>query len=148
FGGVNVFRMVTDGGSTSAVGSYAIAWSARVNVSSDVSKALTVQGAYFYRGPMKIERGRFEAMHWMTLSVRRKLDGDKASMTLRLSDPFKTSTFRIRAGDTKVVQVTERNFGMRMVWLAFQYNYGRPPRVRQPRQEEGSGSAFGPQPPT
>jgi hypothetical protein len=28
-----------------------------------------------------------------------------------------------------------------MVWLAFQVNYGRPPRVRQPRQDDQQGGA-------
>ena len=68
-------------------------------------------------------------------------------MTLRVNDPFGTQRFRVRAGDDNVLQITERDFGARMVWLAFQYNYGRPPRVRQQRQEqESSGSPFTPPP--
>ena len=81
------------------------------------------------------------------VSVRTKLKGDKATMTVRVNDPFNTGAFRVRAGDDKVMQITERNFGSRMVWLAFQVNYGRPPRVRQPRQEqEGGGATFIPPP--
>jgi hypothetical protein len=85
-------------------------------------------------------------MMFTNVSLRKKLKGDNASVTLRVSDPFNTGAFRVRAGDDKVVQITERNFGMRMVWLAFQFNQGRPPRVRQPRQEQEGGAPF-PTPP-
>jgi hypothetical protein len=147
FAGVNVFKMVTDGGSTSSLGSNAVTWSGRVNGTSELSKTLILQASYFYRAPMKIERGRFERQQMANIALRRKLNGDKATVTLRLSDPLNTGAFRVRAGDDKVMQITERNFGTRMAWLAFQYNYGRPPRVRQPRQDqEGSSAPFIPPP--
>jgi ferric enterobactin receptor len=146
FAGFNVFKMVTDGGSTSSLGSNAVSWSGRVNGSTELSKTLMLQASYFYRAPMKIERGQFEAMHGANFALRRKLDGDKASVTLRVNDPFGTQRFRVRAGDDYVMQITERNFGARMVWLNFQYNYGRPPRVRQVRQEQEGGPAFIPPP--
>jgi ferric enterobactin receptor len=141
FAGFNVFKMVTDGGSTSSLGSNAVSWMGRVNGSTELSKTVMLQASYFYRAPMKIERGRFEQMHMANVSLRKKLKGDKATMTLRVNDPFNTGAFRVRAGDDNVMQVTERNFGSRMVWLAFQFNYGRPPRLRQPRQEQEASSA-------
>jgi ferric enterobactin receptor len=147
FAGFNVFKMVTDGGSTSSLGSDAVTWMGRVNASSEVSKTIMLQGSYFYRAPMKIERGQFEAQHGANVAIRRKLNGDKASVTLRVNDPFGTQRFRVRAGDDFVTQITERNFGARMVWLAFQVNYGRPPRLRQPRQEDQGGSSTGFTPP-
>ena len=144
FAGFNVFKMVTDGGSTSAVGSDAVTWMARVNGSSELTKTWLIQGSYMYRAPMKIERGRFEAMQMTNFAVRKKLNGDAASVTLRVNDPFGTGVFRVRAGDDKVMQVTERNFGARTVFLNFQYNYGRPPRVRQVQQEQSGGTGFPP----
>jgi outer membrane receptor protein involved in Fe transport len=147
FAGFNVFKMVTDGGSTSSLGSNAVTWMGRVNGTTELSKTVILQASYFYRAPTKIERGQFERQQMLNFSVRKKLDGDKASVTFRVNDPFNTGAFRVRAGNDKVMQITERNFGSRMAWLAFQYNYGRPPRVRQPRQEqEGGGSAFIPPP--
>jgi len=143
FAGFNVFKMVTDGGSTSSLGSDAVTWMGRVNGSSELTKTFMLQASYFYRAPMKIERGRFEAMHGANVALRTKLKGDKATMTLRVNDPFGTQKFRVRAGNDDVLQITERNFNARMVWLAFQYNYGRPPRLRQPRQEQEGGSSSG-----
>ena len=147
FAGFNVFKMVTDGGSTSSLGSNGVTWMGRVNGTSELTKTLVLQGSYFYRAPMKIERGQFNAMHMANIALRKKLDGDKSSVTLRVNDPFNTGTFGVKAGDDKVIQITQRNFQSRMVWLAFQYNYGRPPRVRQPRQEDQGGSQAGFPPP-
>jgi hypothetical protein len=85
---------------------------------------------------MKIENGRFEAMHGLNLSLRYKLNEDKAVLGLRLADPFNTQKFRIRAGDDNVIQMTERRFGARAAWLTLQLNYGQAPKVREPRQEQ------------
>lgn len=141
FAGFNVFKMVTDGGSTSSLGSDAVTWMGRVNGSTELSKTLMLQMSYFYRAPMKLENGRFAAMQMANFALRKKLNGDKATVTLRVNDPFGTGRFRVTAGNDNVFQITERDFGNRMVWLAFQFNYGRPPRVRQPRQEEQQGGA-------
>jgi outer membrane receptor protein involved in Fe transport len=146
FAGFNVFKMVTDGGSTSAVGSDAVTWMGRVNGTSELTKTIILQASYMYRAPMKIERGRFDAQQMANFAIRKKIDGDAASVTLRVNDPFKTGTFRVRAGDDKVMQLTERNFGARTAFLAFQYNYGRPPRVRQVQQEQGQSQPGFPPP--
>jgi outer membrane receptor protein involved in Fe transport len=146
FAGFNVFKMVTDGGSTTAVGSDAVTWMGRVNGTSEITKTLILQASYFYRAPMKIERGRFDAQQMANVALRKKLDGDNSSITLRINDPFNTGQFRVRVGDDKVIQLTERSFGARTVFLAFQYNYGRPPRVRQvqPDQSSQGGAGFPP----
>jgi ferric enterobactin receptor len=141
--GFNVFRMVTDGGSTSSLGSDAVAWMSRVNGTWQATPALTVQASYFYRAPMKIERGEFGAVQSANLVLRQKVNGDKAAVTLRVLDPFNTNRFRIRAGDDNLTQLTARNPGVRGVFLGYQYNFGRPPRVRAPRaDEESRGPGF------
>ena len=92
----NVYKMVTDGGSESSLGSSAVTWSSRVNATSQVTSAFIVQASYFYRAPVTIERGRFEAMHGLNLSFRYKLNEDKAVIGLRLADPFNTQKFRVK----------------------------------------------------
>ena len=143
FSSFNVFKMVTDGGSQSAVGSNAVTWSARFNATSNLTQTFTVQGSYFYRAPMKIERGRFSAFQGTNISLRKKLNGDKAIIGLRFNDPFNTNRFRIVAGDDNVIQLTQRNFGAHSTWLTFQYNYGQAPRVREtqppPSTEQRTG---------
>ena len=75
-------------------------------------------------------------LHQYGRKVPRGVHNHWANVTLRLNDPFGTQKFRVSAGDDRVLQITERNFGARMVWLAFNYSYGRPPRVRQATQEQ------------
>lgn len=132
---VNVFQMVTDGGSQSTLSSNAVTWSARLNGTLNVSPRTSFTASYFYRAPMAIEGGRFEAFSFANLSVRQKLYGEKLNVTLRLSDPFNTQRFRVRAGDDNVLQVTERTQTSRALHLTVQSTFGRPPRVRQPRRE-------------
>lgn len=138
FAAFNVFRLVTDGGSTSAVGSDAIGWSARVNGTANLTRTFSVQGMYFYRAPMEIERGRFAAQQGANIVLRQKVYGDRGTFALRIADPFNTIGMAIRTGDDRIIQVTERQFGVRGVFASFQYAYGRPPRVR-PRQDDGGG---------
>lgn len=135
----NVFKMVTDGGSTSSLGSNAVTWSARLNATTQLSPTTTVQAAYFYRAPMNIERGRFAAVQGTNVSVRRKIYGDRAVVGVRVNDPFNTNRFRVVAGDDNVTQLTARSFGVRSTWLTFQYSYGQAPKVREQRPPEQEG---------
>jgi outer membrane receptor protein involved in Fe transport len=131
----NVYQMVTDGGSLSTASSNAVTWSARVNGTLNVSPRTSLTASYFYRAPMNIEGGRFEAFSFANLSVRQKLYGDKLNVTLRVSDPFNTQRFRVRAGDDNVIQRTERTTTSRALHLTVQSTFGKPPRVRQRRAE-------------
>ena len=143
FAAFNVFKQVVDGGSLSALGSNAIGWFGRVNGSSQLTKTVMLQAAYFYRAAMPLEKGQFDPVHMANLVVQKKVTAN-ANMTLRFNDPFGTQRFRVRAGDDKVFQFTEHNVGARMVFLAFNYSYGRPPKMRTPTQEEQASGGFGP----
>lgn len=143
---LNVFKMVTEGTSgESAVSTDAVTWSARFNGTYNFSPRTSLTAMYFYRAPMQVEGGRFDAMAFANVALRQKLYGERMNVTVRVSDPFNTQRFRIRAGDDNLIQLTERTFTSRAVHLSVQYNFGRPPRVRQPRQDEqpSGGSPFG-----
>ena len=136
FAGVNVYKLVTEGGGgESSLSSDGVSWSGRVNGTFNLSPATSFTAQYFYRAATPIERGKFYAMGFANFSIRQKLYGEKASLTLRVSDPFDTQRFRVQAGDDNVIQLTERTFNARAAHLTFQYNFGRPPRVRQRPQE-------------
>ena len=141
-GGFNVFKMVTDGGSESTLSSDAVTWMARINGTYTPHPSTTVQGSYFYRAPMNIERGRFHSQSGANFSVRQKLN-DRAFATLRVNDPFKTNRFRVEVGDDNIIQLTNRSFNSRAVFLSLQYNVGQAPRIRQRQEEQQqSGSPF------
>ncbi len=135
--GLNVFKMVTDGsGGEASLSSDAVTWAGRINGTYNVTPRTSVQAMFFYRAPMNIEGGRFSSMASANLVLRQKLHGERASVTLRLSDPFKTMRFRVEAADDNIVQLTQREFNSRALHLTFQYNFGRPPRLRQRPQEQ------------
>ena len=136
FGSFNVFKMVTDGGSESTLGSNAVTWSTRFNGTAQVTETLTLQGSYFYRAPTKIERGEFSRTQMANLSLRQKIMSDKATISFRVVDPFNTMGMKIRTGDDNIMQFTERKFGVRAAFLTFQYNFGQAPKIRQPRPED------------
>ena len=133
--GLNVFKMVTDGGSQTALSSNAVTWSYRLNVTTQVTPTVMLQANYFYRAPMNIPKGRFSSMQMTNVTVRKKLDGDNMSVAVRFADPFDTMKFRITAGDENLMQTTARSFGVRATYLTFQYNFGQTPKIRAPREE-------------
>jgi outer membrane receptor protein involved in Fe transport len=139
----SLFKMVTDGGSASVVGSNSVGWMGRINLTSEVTKSTTLQGAYNYRGAMKIERGEMGAQQMLTLALRQKVQGDRGAVTVRVNDPFEMLRFHVTAGDEKVMQVTHRNPESRMVFVGYSYTYGRPPRVRQVAPESTGGGSVG-----
>jgi ferric enterobactin receptor len=144
----NIFKMVTDGGSaTSAVGSNAVMWSARVNGTMAFTPATTVQASYFYRGPQTFEKGKFWAQQAGNLSLRQKFNA-ASTVSLRIQDPFNTMKFKVQVGDDKTIQRTQRNFDSRSVYLTYQYNFGRPPRFRVPKQEPQDQGTTGFPPPS
>jgi outer membrane receptor protein involved in Fe transport len=134
FGAFNVFRIVTDGGSESALSSDAVTWATRYNLTFNPTDKLTLQGNWNYRAPINVERGRFGSSQNAAFAGRYKILGEKATVALRVVDPFNTIGFKIRTGDDRVIQVTERQFGVRGTFLSFQYNFGQAPRIRQPQQ--------------
>jgi outer membrane receptor protein involved in Fe transport len=141
----SLFKLVTDGGSTSALSSDAVGWMGRINLTSDLTKTFTVQAAYNYRAAMKMEQGEMGAQQTAVLMLRQKIQGDKGALMLRVVDPFEMVRFHVEAGDDKVVQLTDRNPTSRVVFFGYQYNFGRPPRVRQvvPEQTGGGSVGFG-----
>ena len=146
FAGGNIFKLVTEGGSTTSIaGTDAVTWMLRFNGTAELTPTLSLQGFYMYRAPMKVEGGQFSKMQFTNFTLRKKLDGEKASVSLRVQDPFRTNSFRVQAGTSTLTQITERNPGVRGAFLTFQYNYGQQPRVRQPQQQEPQqgGGGFG-----
>ncbi len=147
FASFNIFKMVTDGGSESSLSSNAVTWSSRVNGTATINPTLIFQASYFYRAPVKIERGEFSSTQMAQFSLRQKLLEDKAAVSLRLVDPFNTMRFKIRAGDDQLIQLTERKFGVRAAFLTFQYNFGQTPKFRVPKQDDTPQSQTGFPPP-
>jgi outer membrane receptor protein involved in Fe transport len=139
----NVFKMVTEGGSEASLASNGVTWSTRLNATAKLTPTLDLQGMMMYRAPMEFERGKFSSFKMTSLTLRQKLAGDRASLSLRVVDPFDQMGFRVEATNDDIRQITERNFDARSLHLTFQYNFGKPPRVRQPRPDQGADQGGG-----
>jgi outer membrane receptor protein involved in Fe transport len=131
----NVFKMVTDGGSQSALSSNGVNWTVRFNANYNATPSTTLIGNYFYRGAQKIERGEFAAVSMTNLSIRQKVS-QSSTITARIADPFNTMKFRVNVGDDNINQLTTRQFNNRALFLTYQWNFGQTPRMKQRRQEE------------
>jgi outer membrane receptor protein involved in Fe transport len=138
----NVFKMVTDGGSQSALSSGGVNWSARLNATYTVSPATTVLANYFYMAPMKIERGEFASRSMTNVSIRQKIS-KSSTVTARLADPFQTMRFRVDVADDNVRQLTTRQFNSRALFLTYQYNFGTQPKLKARTQEETQSGQTG-----
>lgn len=147
FGGLNVFRSVTDASNLETdVSNNSVGWSARVNGTYKLMKALDAQTFLMYRAPMNTEQGRIRAMSMLTLALRQKVYGDKGTVALRVQDPFNTMRFGFEQADGRVIQSSMRQFGIRGVYLNFSYNYGQAPRIRQRPVEQAPEPGAAPVP--
>jgi len=139
----NIFKMVTEGGSETSLSSNAVTWSTRLNATVDINPSLSLQGMAMYRAPMEFERGRFSSWKMTSFTLRQQLAGDRASLSLRVVDPFDFMGFRVEAQDENIFQITERQFDAQSVHLTFQYTFGQAPKVRQPRPDQGGDQQGG-----
>ena len=71
----------------------------RFNGTAEITPTLSLQGFYMYRAPMKIEGGQFSKMQFTNFTLRKKIDGEKASVSLRVQDPFKHEQVPRAGGD-------------------------------------------------
>jgi ferric enterobactin receptor len=140
FGGFSIFKMHVDATNVAAgLGTNTLTWSARGNTTWKVDPKTDVQVFGMYRAPMRAVTGRFGAFSMTNLSIRRKLDGDKSSLSLRLSDPFDMMGFRMTSDRDPFLQVTHNKWGARAAFLTFNYNFGHAPRIRAPRPDQNQG---------
>jgi ferric enterobactin receptor len=137
FGGASVYEQQTDAANIAGARSVrAFGWSTRANATWKVTPSLDLQAFTMYRAPQKTEQGRMSRFAMTNLAVRRKLDGDRATATLRVMDPFGTMGWTMRASDGRVIQLMDRRFGARGAFLSVNYSFGQAPRIRPRPQEE------------
>lgn len=132
FAGASAYKVVTDATNVDdGLSSDAFGWSARMNASWRVTPSLDAQLFFMYRAPMEVERGRVSGRSMANLAVRQRVFGDRASVGLRVVDPFNSMKFGFQSSDERFYQETERRFGARGLYATFSWNFGQQPRVRQ-----------------
>ena len=143
--GFNAFGHETGGATTSgSVYGSGIGWSARASGNLRLSARTDLQALAQYRAPMRVQQGRVGAFAMTNFSLRHKLRGDRAVLTLRVTDPFNTMQNRritdASTEDFPYILETERSFGARSATLGFSYTFGQAPKLRTPRPQEPQAS--------
>jgi hypothetical protein len=117
-------------------GSY-LRWNANGNLTANIDRTLALQGMLFYNSPQELPQGRRSSMVMSNIGLRKQLLDNRATVTLRVQDPFDVARFNFETRDRTHVQIARNEFGMRSATLNVSYNFGRRPRsVRRPQQEE------------
>jgi outer membrane receptor protein involved in Fe transport len=134
FASFNAYKVVTDGSNINEeLGNDAISWSTRASATWQVRGGTDVQLFYFYRAPRDVAQGRISSFSMANISIRQKLLQDRASLTLRVSDPFDQMGFQFEVDDDTFYQLGTRKWESQSASLTFTYNFGKPPR-RRPEQ--------------
>ena len=134
--GFNIFKQVTDGGSESALSNNGVTWMARLNTTFALLPTTSVIVNYMYRAGMNMPKSHFSGMQMTNIAVRQKLRGDKAVAIVRFADPFNTMRFKVDVNSDNVEQFTTRHFNSRAAFISLQYNFGKPPKLRQRKQDD------------
>lgn len=136
FTGGSLYRYSSDASNLPGnLSTTATVWSARLNATWKITPTLDAQAFANYRPTYAIEGGETRAFTFLNFALRRKLWGDKGSLTLRVSDPFNMMTFGSMTENPAVISSTVRNMGMRGIYLAFSRNFGQQLKLR-PKQTE------------
>ena len=146
FGGGSVWRYTSDATNLAGgdLSTRATVWSLRTNVTRTLSSSTDAQLFANYRAPFATEGGSQRAFVMMNVALRRKLWRDQGSLSLRISDPFNLMSFGFRTANGQVIEVSERRFQQRGLFLTVSRNFGQQLRLR-PRQQEPEAQAV-PQP--
>ena len=144
---VEGFRFVSDGATSAGdLSNDAFGWGGRLNASYALGErlglgGLDLQANVRYRAPMETAQGDRGSFTFIDFAVRKELLGDRASLTVRLRDPFGLAGFNYTIDRPTLYQEFERDWGAQQVGVTFQYNFGQ--QQRQQRRDRPDGERGG-----
>ena len=139
----NGYQVVSDASNVEAdLGNDAFGWMARGNASVELPRGLSLQLTYFYRAPLEVEQARIGAFQMADVALRKKLLGDRASLTLRISDVFDQMQFTYFVDQPAFVRDGERRWDARQATLTFSYDFGQPQKRRPQRRPQNDGGGM------
>ncbi len=106
----------------------ATVWSARMNTNYRITSTLDAQWLVTYRAASRVEQGRNFSQTRVNAALRQKLQGDRLSLTLRVTDPFSTEWERSLTDDPRFHQTSLRKRQVRGVLLNLTWMFGKPPK--------------------
>jgi outer membrane receptor for ferrienterochelin and colicin len=111
-------------------------WMGRVNSNWTIADGFDLQATGFYRGAMETNQGTMLPMWFVDLGAKKDILQKRASISLRVSDIFKTMKFRMESfGEgVEINHLFERE--SRQVYLTLSYRLNN---YKQQRQNGGGG---------
>jgi outer membrane receptor protein involved in Fe transport len=103
-----------------------------------------IQGSVRVNSPRESAQGRYSSTPWTEVGIRKELFKRKASMNLRLADPFDIFRTRFTSRDPSFTGTSQSrsSWGGRSASLSLTYRFGRPPQ-RKSTQSEGPATGGG-----
>ncbi|MEP6729939.1 MAG: outer membrane beta-barrel family protein [bacterium] len=145
YGGGSAYHYKSDASNLSGnLSASDIIWSLRSNATWKFSTLIDAQLFANYRAPFRTEGGSQLAMVNMNAGFRYKVWGDQGNISLRLSDPFKLQKFGYKTANGTVVELSERYFGSRAVFITVSRNFGQALKLRPKSDPDASQPAPGP----
>jgi outer membrane receptor protein involved in Fe transport len=136
FGGGSAYRYSSDASNLAGnLSAKAVVWSTRTNLTWKFSPLADAQLFANYRAPFATEGGSQTAFVFMNLAARYKIWGDQGNISLRVADPFNLMKFGYRTANGQVIELSERRFGQRGLFLTVSRSFGQQLKLR-PKQQE------------
>ncbi len=135
----SVAHMETTADVFSRSGVYA---TARLTVDLRVAENTTAQLYAYRRSAQAIEQGEILPAFTSDLALTQRLAGDRARVTLRLNDPFRSDRLDFRIADAAFTEATRRRTARPLLSLFASYAVGGAPREDAPVRPEGPARIF------
>ncbi len=100
-------------------------FNANGNLTVAVERSTNLQGMLFYTSPQELPQGRRSASVMSSVGVRRKLFNNKATVNLRVQDPFELAWMSFETRDRTHLQIARKDCSMHSATLSASYNFGR-----------------------
>jgi ferric enterobactin receptor len=144
FGGGSAYHYSSDAANLAGnLSTKAVVWSARANATWKFSPVTDLQAFANYRAPYATEGGTQTAFVFTNVALRRKLWANQGSIALRVADPFNLMKWGYRTADGRVIELSERQFGVRGVFVTVSRNFGQELKLRPKQQDQEAQPAQG-----
>lgn len=114
----------------------AMRWSARGNLSAEITESLALQAMGNYTPAYDVPQGRISSSVMTHVGIRQQLLNDRVTVNLMVTDPFNVYRSSFTTRDPTHIQIGRSRWSARAAVLSASYSFGRPPRGRDGRGAE------------
>lgn len=118
-------------------------WSVKLMSTMNLKTGTSIQLSGNYASPRILTLGVSAPRYGMDLGVRQSMLKNKASLSLRVSDVFYTSSWIMSLDGNGFSQEIERYFDSRVAFLTFTYQFGQQQRDSSSRRSRGQRDGNG-----